>query len=213
MPIQMNDTISILLTTLNRGTLISKAIDSVLAQTYSNWELLISDDGSTDNTSAVVKKYLERDPRIKYFFHEQVGAPISRNFVAKKAEGNYLAVIDSDDWYRTDHLSVQFEFLKSHQADIVYSPVVVSGSEANAYVSHKDDRTKKIRVTDCVCAGTFVMRRQSFELLKGFKELPYAEDPDLVERALALKMKVLKNRLSTYIYNVDSPGSITKSIG
>jgi len=208
----MNDTVSILLTTLNRGNLISHAIDSVLAQTYQDWELLISDDGSTDNTAAVVKKYLEKEPRIKYFFHKQMGISGSRNLVAQKASGESLAIIDSDDYYKPEHLQVHYEFMKKNKAEIVYSQVIVEGPEELAYVPDRHDLSQKIHIKDCVCSGTLLIRKSAFVKLKGFRIMPYAEDSDLVERARQMNMKVLKNNISTYVYNVQTPGSVAKSV-
>jgi len=208
----MNDLISILLTTLNRSNLISKAIDSVLAQTYSNWELLISDDGSTDDTAEVVKKYLKKDPRIKYFFHKQLGISGSRNLAAQKSSGDCFAIIDSDDYYKPEHLQVQYEFMKKNNADIVYSPVIVWGPEELAYVPDRHDTNQKIHITQCVCSGTLLISKKAFEKLNGFRIISYAEDSDLVERAEKMKLKILKNNLSTYVYNVQTPASVAKLV-
>ena len=74
-------------------------IESVLAQTYSFWELIIIDDGSTDNTAKVVKKYLQKDDRIKCLYQESSGVSVARNLGIRKAKGDYLAFLDSDDLY------------------------------------------------------------------------------------------------------------------
>jgi glycosyltransferase involved in cell wall biosynthesis len=88
--------VSIILTTCNRQNYLPQAVESVLNQTYKNIELLIVDDGSTDNTRDIVSKYLS-DKRIKYFYQENQGVCLARNNGIKNANGNYLMFLDDDD--------------------------------------------------------------------------------------------------------------------
>lgn len=87
---------SIIVPTYNRENYISKCIDSVLNQTYDNFELIIVDDGSTDNTENIIKKY--NDNRLKYFKNDNHGIAYSRNYGIDKASGDYLFFLDSDDY-------------------------------------------------------------------------------------------------------------------
>lgn len=93
---------SIIVPTYNRENYLFKCIDSVLDQTYDNFELIIVDDGSTDNTEKLVKKY--KDKRIKYFKNENHGIGYSRNFGLDKAKGDYIFFLDSDDYLNEDML-------------------------------------------------------------------------------------------------------------
>ena len=93
---------SIIVPTFNREEYIIKCIDSVLDQTYDNFELIIVDDGSTDNTENLVKKY--QDKRIKYFKNENHGIGYSRNFGLNKAKGDYIFFLDSDDYLEENML-------------------------------------------------------------------------------------------------------------
>jgi glycosyltransferase involved in cell wall biosynthesis len=94
----MSPKVSVIIPTYNRADLLSRAIKSVIAQTYTNWELLVVDDGSTDNTKEVVKEFIKKDKRIKYLWEPNSGSPSKpRNFVAKNAKGEYIAFLDSDD--------------------------------------------------------------------------------------------------------------------
>ena len=99
----MNDKplISIITPSLNSGIFIKEAINSVSAQTYKNWELLIVDGGSTDDTIKIIKKYADQDPRIKLIENlNDRGTSQARSFGIKKSKGDYLAFIDSDDiWF------------------------------------------------------------------------------------------------------------------
>lgn len=88
--------ISVIVPAYNVEDCVGKAIESVVAQDYTNWELIIIDDGSKDNTKDVVKKYL-KDKRIKYFFQKNRGVAGARNNGLKKAVGEYITLLDSDD--------------------------------------------------------------------------------------------------------------------
>lgn len=93
---------SVIMPTYNRANMIGKAIKSVLAQTYTNWELLIVDDGSTDNTKQVVEAY--HDPRIRYIYQQNAERSAARNKGIDNARGQYICFIDSDDYYLPNHL-------------------------------------------------------------------------------------------------------------
>src|SRR5688572_15780741 len=92
----MPSVVSIVIPTYNRAHLISRAIASVINQTFGEWELIIADDGSTDNTQEVVKGFLH-DSRIRYYKKGNSGAAESRNAGVKIASGNYVSFLDSDD--------------------------------------------------------------------------------------------------------------------
>ena len=104
--------VSVIIPTYNRANLLSAAIESVLAQTYSDYELLIVDDGSTDNTRDVVLSYT--DPRIRYLHKNNGGLASARNFGLREAQGRYVAFLDDDDLYLPDKLAIQVNFLDAH---------------------------------------------------------------------------------------------------
>ena len=95
----MNDPlVSVLMTAYNRERYIAEAIDSVLSSTYQNWELIIVDDGSKDNTVTIAKSYAAKDKRIKVYMNEKnLGDYPNRNKAASYAKGKYLKYLDSDD--------------------------------------------------------------------------------------------------------------------
>ena len=99
---------SIITTTYNRAPIISKTILSVLRQTFKDFEYIIIDDGSTDNTEDVVKSF--NDPRISYFKIKNSERGYARNFGIKKASGKYLTILDSDDYYFDNALEIAQEF-------------------------------------------------------------------------------------------------------
>jgi glycosyltransferase involved in cell wall biosynthesis len=132
--------VSINMATYNRGQYLSEAIDSVLNQDFTDWELIIVDDGSTDNTQEVILPYL-RDERIKYFKNEKnLGICLTRNRALEKSAGEYIAVLDSDDvWLAKDKLSQQVDFLDfNYDYVLVGTGVVVideKGKEIKRYLN------------------------------------------------------------------------------
>lgn len=109
----MNDLVSIIMPSYNTAPYISETIQSVLNQTYQNWELIVVDDCSTDNTDQVVA-YI-KDERIKYLKNEKnSGAAISRNRALRESKGRWIAFLDSDDLWMPEKLEKQIAFMESN---------------------------------------------------------------------------------------------------
>lgn len=104
--------VSIITPTYNCGSFIEETIESVLSQTYSNWEMLIVDDCSTDNTKKIVEQYQQKDSRIKYHcLDRNSGAAVARNTALKMAKGRWIAFLDSDDLWKLEKLDNQLKFM------------------------------------------------------------------------------------------------------
>ena len=99
---------SIIIPTYNRAHLVSKAIESVIAQTFANWELLVVDDGSKDNTKEVVDKFLG-DSRIQYVYQENAKESAARNNGISRSKGQFICLLDSDDYYLDHHLQTLYD--------------------------------------------------------------------------------------------------------
>ncbi|WMS94876.1 glycosyltransferase family 2 protein [Pseudoalteromonas sp. HL-AS2] len=128
--------VSIIMPAYNADQYIEQSIESVLSQTYANWELLITDDRSTDGTQAIVKAYADRDVRIKLFVNaENGGAGIARNNSIKKAKGRYIAFLDADDKWLPEKLTTQISFmLKNDYAFTFTAYQKVEGDEKKGIV-------------------------------------------------------------------------------
>lgn len=114
--LQIKDLVSIITPTYNCEKFISYTIESVIAQTYSNWEILIVDDYSSDNTAEIVEKYTKVDSRIKYIkLEENSGAAVARNKAIDSATGEYIAFLDSDDVWMPTKLEKQISFMKENR--------------------------------------------------------------------------------------------------
>jgi len=116
----MEDLVSIIMPSYNTDKFIGESIFSVLNQTYINWELLIVDDCSTDNTKNIVKQF--DDKRIKFFQNEKnSGAAISRNKALREARGKWIAFLDSDDLWYPDKLEKQIKFMEDNNYHFSYT--------------------------------------------------------------------------------------------
>lgn len=129
--------ISIIIPTYNRGYIIERAIQSVLKQTYTHWELWIVDDGSQDNTSAVVTQLISSldetlRPRLHYLRHSQnCGVCVARNTGLEKAQGEYIAFLDSDDQWFPEKLEKQIQVFNQPEMGVVYTWLCFVDSENN----------------------------------------------------------------------------------
>lgn len=118
----MNDIVSIITPSYNSEKYISETIDSVLSQTYQNWEMIIIDDVSPDDSSSVIEGYCKKDNRIKLIKLEQnSGAAVARNRAIEEAEGRYIAFLDADDIWKPEKLEKQIEFMRKNNYAFTYT--------------------------------------------------------------------------------------------
>lgn len=124
------DMVSIVMPSYNTGKYIKETIESVLAQSYSNWELIIVDDCSTDDTDDVVSQYLA-DVRIYYIKNEiNSGAAASRNRALREAKGKWIAFLDSDDLWEPDKLKKQIAFMENNNYHFSYTNYIEIDEES-----------------------------------------------------------------------------------
>lgn len=108
--------VSVITPCYNGQKYIAETIESVLAQTYEKWEMIIIDDGSKDNSLQIIEKYADKDNRIKFFKQKNAGSSVARNTGITHAKGQYIALLDADDLWRPGFLKSQIEFMKSKNA-------------------------------------------------------------------------------------------------
>ena len=126
----MNDLVSIIMPTYNCAKYIEASIKSVLEQTYANWELLIVDDCSSDNTAQVVSLF--HDERIRFFRNEKnSGAAITRNLALREAKGRWIAFLDSDDLWLPNKLERQIEFMEQNGYSFSYTKYSEMDEQSN----------------------------------------------------------------------------------
>ena len=130
----MDNLVSIITPTYNSEKYITETIESIQAQTYTNWELLITDDCSTDQTIDIIKSYQKNDNRIRLFLLDKnQGAGVARNNSIKEANGRYIAFCDSDDLWMPEKLEIQIGFIKNHKLLFSFTDYDVV-SEDNQFV-------------------------------------------------------------------------------
>jgi glycosyltransferase involved in cell wall biosynthesis len=118
--------VSVIIPTYNRAKYVTKAIDSVLAQTYRDYEIIVVDDGSTDNTSEVLNPYMDR---IHYIYQENAGVSAARNRGIMDAKGEWIAFLDSDDEWLPEKLSIQMRDVQrrpdvcAHITNVTFNPL------------------------------------------------------------------------------------------
>jgi glycosyltransferase involved in cell wall biosynthesis len=121
---QTSPLISIVIPSYNQAKYIAYNLDSILAQTYSNFEVIFIDDGSKDNTAEILKSYSEKDSRIKYFYQNNSERAVARSHGISKANGKYICLVDSDDTWLPHKLETQLAVMENDPEIILcYAPV------------------------------------------------------------------------------------------
>lgn len=117
----INPLVSVVMPAYNVEKYIAASIESVINQTYLHWELLIVDDGSSDNTALIIKKYQLQDQRIKYFHQKNSGQSQARDLALKNSTGKYIAFLDADDLWLTKKLSISVEEICNNNFDLLFT--------------------------------------------------------------------------------------------
>lgn len=113
--------VSVVMPAYNAEAFIAQSIESVISQTFTNWELLVVDDGSVDNTKTIVQHYCSVDARIYYYYQPNGKAGKARNTALKQARGEYIAFLDADDVWLEKKLAIQLSEIKEKNVDLVFS--------------------------------------------------------------------------------------------
>ncbi|MDT3695047.1 MAG: glycosyltransferase family A protein [Ignavibacterium sp.] len=201
--------VSIIMAVYNREDYIPRAVDSVLNQSYKNWELIAVDDGSEDKSAKLLENYKTNNSQIKVIYQQHQFLPAARNNGIKNSKGEYITFLDSDDEYHVDHILKRVNYLiENPQIDLLRGGVKVIGNE---FVPDKNDTTKLIHLSQCTIGATFFGKRKVFIELNGFKDIRYSEDSEFLERVNKI-FKVEKVSFPTYIYHRETPDSITNTI-
>ena len=189
---------SIILPTFNRGHLIKRALDSVFAQSFTDFELIIVDDGSVDDTFLIVQPLVLADHRLRYHYAQNRGLAMARNLGISMSNGHWITFIDSDDEFLPDHLASRARYLREDSAiDLLHGGVEIVG---DTFVADKHDPTKRIALADCVIGGTFVIRRELIDQVGAYRAIEYGDDAEFFERIEASGAKIKRIEDPTYRY-------------
>lgn len=196
--------ISIIIPTYNRAHLISETLDSIIAQTYSCWECIIVDDGSTDNTKQIVKNYSIKDSRIKYCTrpsNREKGGNTCRNYGLELSRGEYVQWFDSDDLMPNDLLNSKIDvFLQFKDIDFVVSGIITKNENGfcKTFEAVKVDNYLLAYLNDKIILNTFniLWKKAAVLDVKWDETIFKYQDLDFIFRALynsRLNGSVVKN--------------------
>lgn len=199
--------VSIVIATYNMGQYIDQAIDSILQQTWKNIEVIVVDDGSTDNTSAVMDGYQD-NPKVIYIKNENQGQPKAKNCGIKHTKGDFIAFCDADDLWEPNKLDVQMPLFANPNVGVVYSEVSNIDEHNQRYVKAPNETrhvgiiTNHMLIENFVPFGTAVIRRACIEQNGIFdEEFRMGIDWDLWLR-YSLDWEFAYTPERTYIYRV-----------
>jgi glycosyltransferase involved in cell wall biosynthesis len=180
---------SIIIPTFNRVLVLPRALESIINQSFSDWELIVVDDGSTDNTVNILESFV-KDKRIKYIRQENRGVCVARNLGSEKASGSYICFLDSDDYVSESWLIDFYNEIMKSKADIVRCKTLVNNiPEKNDYI---------------LLAGNFSVKRDLFlEAGKYDVNLKFGENTELKWRLDKSKPKVSNISNCNFFYEND----------
>lgn len=204
-----NILVSVVIPTHNREILLKRAINSVINQSYTNLEIIIVSDGSTDNTKSTVENYMNFDSRVKFIdYYPAKGGNVARNIGIKNTTGEYTAFLDDDDEWDKDKIKKQLELINNDKAiGLVYTWAnIIFEKENVSYKSRSDkegDLSKIILLENCI--GTTSSVLVSSKILKEVgmfdENLPALQDFELwIRITQKTKVGVIKETLINY-YN------------
>ena len=149
--------ISVVMASYNRAKYLKRSIESLLLQTFKEWELLVVDDGSKDNTFEIINEYLENNENIRYLKHKNRKLALTRNAGIEASVGEYITFLDSDDEYDKNHLKLRMNFMLGRpDVDLIHGGIQIIG---DPYVADKNNPGEKIHLEQCVIGGTFFGRK------------------------------------------------------
>lgn len=186
----MNNRVSLIMSVYNGSSFLEQSISSVLGQTFSNFEFIIVDDASTDNSLEIITNFAEKDPRIKVLRNScNLGLTKSLNLSLKVCSGEYVARIDADDFCAVDRLEKQIKFLDQNDKYVLVSSWAVevdsSGNEIRVLKPNlTDSELKKVLIRhNPIIHSSIMFRRQIVLSEGGYDEyFVYAQDYDLYLR-------------------------------
>ncbi|MEO1429740.1 MAG: glycosyltransferase family 2 protein [Cyanobacteria bacterium J06633_8] len=193
-------TISVMMPTYNVENVLGDTIDSVLQQTFTDWELIIVDDGSTDGTPQVIDEYAKKDPRIKVYHYEHGGRGKARNRCLKHSQGKYIAICDSDDISFPERFEKQVNFLENNPDIGVVGAQLCSFSEraifdetkiiywpTNAKEVYDAFKKKKMKISNCAAMIRMSVFKEYGEYCE---ELHRSQDYEFFKRIISKGIKL-----------------------
>ena len=191
---------------------IDRSIGSILKQTYCNWELIIVDDGSTDRSYDICKKYADIDKRIKVYTKKNEGPGKARNYGISKSTGDYISFIDSDDFFDIDYFRFLEEYIRKNNLDLVYFNVVMEDNNGKIIKVNNPKKYEKLNKDDLIksqimgiisWAAWFKVAKADIIKKYKFSDLSVGEEAVFSFNVLCNSNKIgfIDKNLYHYVYN------------
>ena len=190
--------ITVAICCFNGERYLERTLNSVLAQDYPNFEIVIIDDGSSDGTRSIIERFADRNKCIRAFFRSNHGLPASRNYSFGKAKGEWIAIIDQDDLYYPTRLSRQIEMARSYptaglvfcnvhyidETDAVIDDYLSVFALPDSYIPNRDAGNLLLRLGCFSASASCLIKRETVQVIGAFDEsIAYACDYDYFIRA------------------------------
>lgn len=198
---------SVVVTTYNRAKILTRALDSLISQSETDWEAIIIDDESTDDTYLQILPYISSHRNMRYIRKVHSGEALSKNAGINASMGRFITFLDSDDEYHPVHLeSRKAVLIQDSSIKFLHGGAKILG---NPFVPDRFDYKKVINLAECVIGGTFVVERSVMFQLEGFRRIILGTDADLFDRAKKAGINIGHTKIPTYIYHHENEDSIT----
>ena len=201
--------ISVIMPVFNGGDLLNKAIESILGQTFENFEFIIINDGSTDETAEVVRGYASSDSRIIFIDQDNIGLTKSLNKAIKTSKGNYIARMDADDVSALNRFETQMEWMKGGKYDLCCSRTyLLNSNRISPGLSYYMPKRIQMFFRNPFIHGTFLIKRKALDIVGLYDEdFIYSQDYKLICDFYRNNLKIKYIKQPLYFTNTP-PGSI-----
>lgn len=198
------DKISVIMSVYNCDKYIQQSVESVMNQTYTDFEFIIIDDGSLDNTATILSHYQSLDARIRVFSRENKGVYFSLNEALSYSTGNYIAVMDGDDIWYENKLKEQVQYMNLHKdIDILGTFVDIFGEDYdenfielerwfNLSLNHKENERIFLENNCCIAHPSVIIKREIINTLGGYDDRFFCGDYNLWLRAIKAGFRIDK---------------------
>lgn len=210
--------ISIIIPCYNSETFVKRALDSVLKQTYKDWEIILVNNNSTDGTQSVLDAFQTQHPvRVRVYFEAKKGAPAARNKGLNEARGEWIQFLDADDEILPDKLEGQMKVAIKEKASIVSSPYTRVSNRDGKYMEvprsiYPDDEWSALILSNMGITSSNLFKREILLKVKGWNEdLIASQEYDMMFRILQLRPKVAFDDRYRTIIHFGSPESVSRT--
>jgi glycosyltransferase involved in cell wall biosynthesis len=195
--------VSIIVPAYNYANYIGECLDSVLAQTIKEWECIVIDNGSTDDTSDIVKAFAKKDSRIKYYFTSQKGVSLARNYAVSLSQGMYILPLDADDKIDSAYLAKALAIMDENPTiSLVYCDAILFGSVNKKWILPEFNYRDLLIENSIFCSALY--KKSDFISVNGYNinMVEGFEDWDFWIKLLADDKKVIKIQEQLFYYRI-----------